>query len=1174
MKPTEAQKKAGNYPMKHVTVGGLDISVETRRGAIREGKDKDGKPWRIKMPCDYGRLTGGAAGMKEFANTPEDERRGLVKAALIGGGMAVGGGALAVGLHRSMTSGAMRTVESLRAKLSAAHAAAKASAGADRSASGIFGAMRSGAVAKAAEARKGVADAEKLAKKVAAAKKKAVREWYAKAAPNMSPNEKRAARAAKMGGAARPDKPIFRAPEGTPQTGIPIPAMGKPGGRKVRARVAQVPPAPVAAPAATPAPSKMDLIREAVKRSKNLSAKFFEQQQVTVVKQKRDTLSKVRDAAQLAGGLGVLGLSGYGAFRVHGLYKQAAKHIPGVAEAVKKAVPKVAATAEATMAATKTAAENVTKQADNIGHSTAVYSDIGRIFKWAKRTVAGGVYNIRHPRQTFQETRNAFRAGMKAGQNGVSAENRGFFRGMKSDDYIRAARPAWALSACIRGRLKEFAAEKEKMSLKRKAGVAAGLGVAGVGASLMPAAASMMKIPGRRITREALSKASKVKGLRGVFKPPAADLHAGGRMVADYLDASQEAMNRGVQGHVAGAILRHAKKNPEGFISKNIGGSFQTEHFARFRAGHKEALGHWDWEVGELYKHRAKGVVNPKSGKMKKGMSPEALAQKHEKLRKGREAAHAEINARLWKHGENESEAIRHVATKTQNADVRGYFDELAMTKARAAEGYAKKALLAPGAVAAGGAAAAASATVGRKKKKDFGAGDGAGKRKPTLGPVSGIEGGRSVKAFMVREEDGIPFTGKVAKDRYIKKIHDEDLDRRDANILRGGAAGAVAGALAGGKLGSSRAIGISSGKMALIGGGLGGASVLAIRAATKGGRDPYGERTRAAKRAELAPALAGVSAAGYLGAKKLRLFEQKKLPSAVKAGLSAGISGAALGLIPAFRRGTGIGTVLKSVAGGAAAGAAVGGGGTYVGSKILGEPRKDEGAPITKRAAVGGAIIGTSAGLAAGILAHKTRTGKIMLRRAAKTWRPAMWSERSGVLGASAIGTTAGGFIGGMHAADEGQQVDTLNAMKADRKKLFARGFARLSRLRLFQAPPPGVKPASQWRQENQPKDRAAFFRTVGGIAAAGGVNYVAYRAGKARVAGAAWERMNRANAEARAARDAARNWSSGVDWDEVFRRAGMGGSGRGTSGSYGATGTNRTGYTPPPRSRARGTA
>ncbi|CAB4168843.1 hypothetical protein UFOVP1413_36 [uncultured Caudovirales phage] len=62
--PTEAQKRAGNYIKQHLSFHGLPISIETPKGATREGKDHTGKVWRCKMPADYGYIkrTEGADG--------------------------------------------------------------------------------------------------------------------------------------------------------------------------------------------------------------------------------------------------------------------------------------------------------------------------------------------------------------------------------------------------------------------------------------------------------------------------------------------------------------------------------------------------------------------------------------------------------------------------------------------------------------------------------------------------------------------------------------------------------------------------------------------------------------------------------------------------------------------------------------------------------------------------------------------------------------------------------------------------------------------------------------------------------------------------------------------------------------------------------------------------------
>ena len=62
--PTDAQKEAGNYQMGHIQWNGLDLSIETAKGSLREGKDRDGEEWSVKMPADYGyiRRTEGADG--------------------------------------------------------------------------------------------------------------------------------------------------------------------------------------------------------------------------------------------------------------------------------------------------------------------------------------------------------------------------------------------------------------------------------------------------------------------------------------------------------------------------------------------------------------------------------------------------------------------------------------------------------------------------------------------------------------------------------------------------------------------------------------------------------------------------------------------------------------------------------------------------------------------------------------------------------------------------------------------------------------------------------------------------------------------------------------------------------------------------------------------------------
>lgn len=56
--PTEAQKEAGNYKKGHITVHGLDVTIENAKGSERSGVGKDGKPWRSTLPAAYGYIRG------------------------------------------------------------------------------------------------------------------------------------------------------------------------------------------------------------------------------------------------------------------------------------------------------------------------------------------------------------------------------------------------------------------------------------------------------------------------------------------------------------------------------------------------------------------------------------------------------------------------------------------------------------------------------------------------------------------------------------------------------------------------------------------------------------------------------------------------------------------------------------------------------------------------------------------------------------------------------------------------------------------------------------------------------------------------------------------------------------------------------------------------------------
>jgi hypothetical protein len=444
-------------------------------------------------------------------------------------------------------------------------------------------------------------------------------------------------------------------------------------------------------------------------------------------------------------------------------------------------------------------------------------------------------------------------------------------------------------------------------------------------------------------------------------------------------------------------------------------------------------------------------------------------------------------------------------------------------------------------------------------------------------------------------DEAGIPLTGRVARDRFVKKLRDEDLDRRDANILRAGGAGALAGLLARGRIGAS--------KRALIGAGAGGLGVIGIRALTNNDRDIYGERDRGSKRAELLPAVGGLGAAAWLAGKRLKAFaakfnhnrapgqaggratagwprrgetrgservkghrghggvkefddyrlyyfkgrntgiaarsaeearkkkkrggdelvavrtpsdseksqmargvwvrtrrdgkspgqsrygkgrgqgparkslsarfdhrghrghgeisgklrefaekrEKRGMNPYVGAALSGFGSGAALGSLALLRRGATFRGAAKTAAKLGLASAGIVGGGALLGSKIVGDPRKEESAPFMKRAAIGGTLVGAGAGLGGALLLRKTKGGARALVAASKKSepfsRPAMWLRKSPLLGATGIGAVGGALYGGGMGLDEGQQVDSIRNIKKDLKKNLS---ARL-RLRLF---------------------------------------------------------------------------------------------------------------------------
>lgn len=62
--PTDAQKEAGNYKKGHITLQGLDITIENPKDSYRTGTSPDGKAWKNKLHSHYGYIkkTEGADG--------------------------------------------------------------------------------------------------------------------------------------------------------------------------------------------------------------------------------------------------------------------------------------------------------------------------------------------------------------------------------------------------------------------------------------------------------------------------------------------------------------------------------------------------------------------------------------------------------------------------------------------------------------------------------------------------------------------------------------------------------------------------------------------------------------------------------------------------------------------------------------------------------------------------------------------------------------------------------------------------------------------------------------------------------------------------------------------------------------------------------------------------------
>ncbi len=51
------EAKETDYNLQgYIHFNGIPIEIENKKGSIRKGKEKNGKPWSIKMNADYGRI--------------------------------------------------------------------------------------------------------------------------------------------------------------------------------------------------------------------------------------------------------------------------------------------------------------------------------------------------------------------------------------------------------------------------------------------------------------------------------------------------------------------------------------------------------------------------------------------------------------------------------------------------------------------------------------------------------------------------------------------------------------------------------------------------------------------------------------------------------------------------------------------------------------------------------------------------------------------------------------------------------------------------------------------------------------------------------------------------------------------------------------------------------------
>lgn len=147
-----------------------------------------------------------------------------------------------------------------------------------------------------------------------------------------------------------------------------------------------------------------------------------------------------------------------------------------------------------------------------------------------------------------------------------------------------------------------------------------------------------------------------------------------GKVVADYLEASQHILNQGITGKLAGVALRNPKsapvkwligKGPAELGSARSGiNKISREHFSSFRASPTEALDAWAQEV---------------HGQLRPGIQRETHQKQYFQLTKHLNDLHTK--------GYNDREALRHAANDPQHNQI---FKRLAAFKAAPIKNYQK----------------------------------------------------------------------------------------------------------------------------------------------------------------------------------------------------------------------------------------------------------------------------------------------------------------------------------------------------------------------------------------------------------------------------------------------------------------------------------------------------